>query len=106
MGLFDFLGSSGGRIPSSAPSPDTKHELLLYKYDSCPFCRRVFRSIDQLGLDVPTADIQRDPANRAELARVAGRTTVPCLFIDGQPLFESADIVAWLTAYAEAGAKA
>jgi glutaredoxin len=105
MGLFDFL-SGGGRIPPNAPSPDQAHELLLYKYDSCPFCRRVFRSIDQLGLDVPMADILRDPGHRAELARVAGRTTVPCLFIDGEPMFESADIVAWLTAYAEGGAKA
>ena len=30
-------------------------------------------------------------------------TQVPCLFIDGVPFHESADIVAWLQAYAVRG---
>jgi glutathione S-transferase len=30
------------------------------------------------------------------MTSVTGRGTVPCLFVDGAPMFESAEIVAWL----------
>ena len=36
--------------------------------------------------------------NRERLIRDGGKLQVPCLFIDGKPLYESDDIVAWLRA--------
>ena len=33
---------------------------------------------------------------RKDLKEKTGRTQVPCLFIDDVPMFESADIIAWL----------
>jgi glutaredoxin 3 len=82
------------------PAPDRDRTLLLYKYDSCPFCMRVNRVVEQLGLDVPTADILTDRNNREALVALTGRQTVPCMLIDGVPMHESADIVAWLRKYA------
>lgn len=70
--------------------------LVLYKYDSCAFCQRVFRAIDELGLAVEYRDVQTDSAYRRELHERTGRTTVPCLIVDGEAMFESSDIVAWL----------
>ena len=75
------------------------HELVLYKFDSCPYCRRVQRVIVDLGLPVEQRDTRLDRAHREALYRQTGRTQVPCLFIDGQPMFESADIIAWLQDY-------
>jgi glutaredoxin len=80
--------------PSAGPS--LQSELLLYKYDACPYCRRVQRRIAELGIIVPTRDTRTDPAASGELYRQTGRTQVPCLFIHGEPLFESADIIEWL----------
>ncbi len=85
-----------GASPSSGPP-----EPLLYKFDSCPFCRRVARAIDDLGLSIATRDTRKEPGAREELLARTGRTQVPCLFIDGEPLFESADIVDWLRANAD-----
>ncbi len=85
------------------PSPDEPRALLLYKYDSCPFCRRVFRAIDELGLEVGMADTRQDMNAAKELRELTGGTQVPCLVIDGAPLLESADIVEWLTAYQSSG---
>lgn len=99
MAWFDFLRRTPG-VPSGAPSPDTERELVLYKYDTCPYCVRVMRAVDRLGLEVAYRDTRRDAGAREELFEKTGRTQVPCLFIDGEPLFESADIVAWLEAYA------
>ena len=41
-------------------------------------------------------DIHASAEADAELVRVGGKRQVPCLFIDGEPLYESLDIIAWL----------
>ena len=80
----------------------TEHppELVLFKFDSCPYCRRVAQVIRELQLNIPTRDTREERAARAELQDKTGRTQVPCLFINGRPLFESADIIRWLHANA------
>lgn len=73
-------------------------ELVLYKRDTCPYCVKVMRCIEQSGRDdVAYADITADPAARETLVNVGGKQQVPCLFIDGKPLYESDDIIAWLS---------
>lgn len=98
-----FLGGAPrGGIPRHAPPPDQPHELVLYKYDACPYCQRVLRVVDAIGIPLTMKDTRVSSDYRRELLSATGRTQVPCLFIDGQPLFESEDIVAWLRAYQEA----
>ena len=65
-----------------------------------PYCVRVFRVIDELSIEVTYKDTRTEPGVRTELAQRNGTTQVPCLFIDGVPLLESADIEDWLRAYA------
>jgi glutaredoxin len=84
------------------PAPDQQRDLVLFKYNSCPFCRRAMSGAEQLGLDLTMRDTQRDRSAASEHYEKTGRSTVPCLYIDGEPLFESADIVEWLRAYKEA----
>ena len=76
--------------------------LALYKYDTCPYCQKVFRALDRLGLRdaVEMRDIRKDPALRDELVRMGGKAQVPCLFIDGSPMYESDDIIAYLESLA------
>lgn len=86
--------------PPGVPTPDQDRRLVLYKFDSCPYCRRVFRSIEQLGLEVPMRDTRKEREAVTELRALTGGGQVPCLVIDGVPLLESSDIVDWLEAYA------
>lgn len=74
-------------------------ELVLYKKDVCPFCVKVMRYLDVHGIEVPIRDTVADPSAREELVRVGGKAQVPCLFIDGEPLYESADIIAYFAAH-------
>lgn len=99
--------SLGPSVRSSVPSADQPRTLVLYAYHGCPYCGRVFRALDQLGLtdQVELRDTLRDQQAEDQLFAATRRYTVPCLFIDGQPMFESLDIVEWLTRYA-AGAEA
>jgi glutaredoxin 3 len=70
--------------------------LKLYYYDSCPFCQIVLKIIKDLNLLVDFKNIHQDEKNLQKLLKDTGRKTVPCLYIDENPLFESLDIVAWL----------
>ena len=94
------------RLPPGAAPPTGRESLVLFKFDSCPFCQRVQRQLEPLGLaqDIELRDTRQDPKARAQLQEETGRTQVPCLFINGKPLFESSDISAYLQAYSQAKA--
>ncbi|MCP4920685.1 MAG: NrdH-redoxin [Proteobacteria bacterium] len=87
-------------VPSSVPAPDRDRARVLYKFDACPYCVRVMVKAKELGLELDMRDTRRDRAHHEEMVKRTGRTQVPLLFVDDQPLWESADINAWLTAYA------
>ena len=84
-----------GGIGANKNGDSTIH-LALYKYDSCGFCQRVFRAIDGLDVQIEYRDVQADASWRQDLQSRTGRTTVPCLVVDEQPMFESGDIIQWL----------
>lgn len=75
-------------------------ELMLYYFPSCPFCVVVLDALARLGLEVPMRDINTEAGARDDLIAIGGKGQVPCLVIDGEPLYESADIVRWLEANA------
>ncbi len=68
----------------------------LYYMPTCPYCRKVLRYLDQHGIQLPLHDISASTQARATLERVGGKIQVPCLFIDGKPLYESDDIISYL----------
>jgi glutaredoxin len=70
--------------------------LDFYYFDACPYCQRVMKVIDKNKIKINWMDIHKDAANSKKLREVTGRTTVPCLFIDGKPMFESLDIMQWM----------
>lgn len=77
-------------------------KLELYKFDSCPYCRRVMNFIEIVGrTDIEYHDIHKNAADRERLIRDSGMEQVPCLFIDGTPLYESLDIIRWLEEHPE-----
>lgn len=80
--------------------------LELYYYDSCPFCQRVLSVIKKNNIKVDYKDIHEGTTNLQKLTQITGRRTVPCMFIDGEPMHESADIMKWLEKNVETLTKA
>ncbi len=79
-------------------------DLKLYKMDACPYCRRVMTYLNESGrTDVQLMDIHADKENYRTLVEVGGMDQVPCLFIDGKPMYESLDIIEWLKAHPQEG---
>lgn len=72
-----------------------KNKLTLYHFASCPFCIRVRQFLLQEEIVIKEKDILLDPEAKRELKQIGGKTQVPCLVIDGEPLYESADIIQW-----------
>lgn len=52
--------------------------------------------LERLKLEIPMRDIRAEEGARDELIEIGGKGQVPCLVIDGKPMYESADIVSWL----------
>lgn len=78
-------------------------KLELFMFDTCPFCRRVLNYIDESGrTDVELHNIHKNAADRQRLIEVGGMEQVPCLFVDGVPMYESLDIIDWLKAHPQA----
>lgn len=75
-------------------------KLELFKRDTCPYCVKVQMLIEELGVEeqIEQLDITRDADARKRLVEVGGKQQVPCLFIDGEPLYESRDIMNWIEA--------
>lgn len=70
--------------------------LVLYYKPSCPYCQRVLNFMKDEGIELEKHDILTDHEALETLIRVGGRQQVPCLFIDGKPLYESSDIITFL----------
>lgn len=78
-------------------------KLELYFFPQCPYCQIVDEALRVTGIekDIIYKDINENPHYREELVKATGRSTVPCLFIDGKPMHESRDIAAWIHKYAK-----
>jgi glutaredoxin len=71
-------------------------KLDFYYFEACPYCQRVISVIEKHKIQVNWMDIHKDSANTKKLQSDTGRTTVPCMYIDGKPMFESLDIMKWI----------
>ncbi|MBU0468895.1 MAG: glutathione S-transferase N-terminal domain-containing protein [Candidatus Omnitrophica bacterium] len=69
-------------------------ELRMFFKPTCPFCLKVIDYIGVNGISVDLSDIN-DNDNASELVKIGGKRQVPCLLIDGKPLYESDNIIDW-----------
>lgn len=76
--------------------------IELFYYAQCPYCAMVLQTIKQLGITkVELKNTYENPEFAKFHQEKTGRSTVPCLYIDGEPMFESTIIVGWLKDNAE-----
>jgi len=73
--------------------------LELYELKGCPYCAKVIKKLDELGLEYESHMVPRSHSERTEVKEVSGQTGVPVLVdpdndVTGMP--ESDDIVDYL----------
>ena len=72
------------------------HKLELFMKPTCPYCIKVMNFMSESNITIPLRDIVADESAAETLIAIGGKRQVPCLFIDGKPLYESGDIIEWL----------
>jgi len=70
-------------------------ELTLYYSPYCPYSKQVLSHLKRMDKQVPLKNVMQDPQAKEELKN-CGRLEVPCLLINGQPLYNSDAIIEWL----------
>ncbi|MFW5873073.1 MAG: glutaredoxin family protein [Bacillota bacterium] len=71
------------------------NELELYYLQNCPFCIKVLDYLEKTNIDINLIELNEVDEARETLKEQGGKVQVPCLFIDGKPLYESDDIIDW-----------
>jgi glutathione S-transferase len=85
----------------------TDPQITLYRLQACPYCERVVRTLDRLGLEYRSRYVEPMHSERNVVKRVSGARSVPAI-VDrntGVTMSESANIVEYLEGtYGDAGA--
>ena len=73
-------------------------KLELYYFEECPYCQIVLKQIKILGIEnkIIYSNTRTNSNAKAYHLKQTGRSTVPCLYINDKPMFESKDISDWL----------
>ncbi|MBP9956593.1 glutaredoxin 3 [Geopseudomonas guangdongensis] len=56
-------------------------EVIVYSSDYCPYCMRAKQLLERKGVRFTEINVDGQPQVRAEMARKAGRTSVPQIWI-------------------------
>lgn len=74
-------------------SPKTRNSARRWRRNFISQCQGRYRITRT---DIEMRDIMKNEADYKRLLEVGGMDQVPCLFIDGKPMYESLDIIDWL----------
>jgi glutaredoxin len=104
MLFWEFVTRPKGLVRQPALQEQVDRQcrnIVLYQYQTCPFCIKVRQEMRRLTLRIEQLDAQNDEINRANLVRGGEQAKVPCLKITDQAgnsqwLYESAKIIEYL----------
>ena len=68
----------------------------LYVGTVCRFCKKVENFMEENNITIPLVNINEDRNAMMELMEKGGKRQVPCLYHDGEYLYESDDIIEFL----------
>ena len=73
-------------------------DITLYRLQACPYCERVVRQLDELGLPYRSRFVEPMHSDRNVVKRVSGKRSVPAIVDEntGVTMSESGNIVEYL----------
>ena len=90
-------------------SDSNEPTFTLYRLQACPYCERVVRVLDELGINYRSRFVEPMHSDRTAVKRLTGARTVPAIVDEntGVTMAESANIVNYLErTYGEGAAAA
>lgn len=71
-------------------------DYILYVGTICPFCKKVENFLNEENIELEIVNIEKDRDAMMKLIEEGGKRQVPCLYHDGEYLYESDDIIEFL----------
>ncbi|MDD7767085.1 MULTISPECIES: glutaredoxin family protein [Anaerococcus] len=68
-------------------------EYKLFVGTACPHCRKVENFMEENNIEIQIVNINENRDAMKELIEKGGKRQVPCLFHDGEYMYESNDII-------------
>jgi len=72
----------------------TFENMYMYVKPGCPYCVKVDRYLDEAGIEIEHRSVL-EGTNAEDLRALGGKVQSPCLVVDGKPMYESDDIIAY-----------
>ncbi|WP_073998207.1 glutaredoxin family protein [Anaerococcus urinomassiliensis] len=71
-------------------------DYKLFVGTICPYCKKVENFMNENNIEIEIVNIEEDRDAMNELIEKGGKRQVPCLYHDGEYLYESDDIIKFL----------
>ena len=72
------------------------NDYKLFVVTICPYCQKVENFMKENDIEIEIVNIENDRDAMRDLIENGGKRQVPCLFHDGEYLYESDDIIEFL----------
>lgn len=73
-------------------------DYKLFVGTVCPYCKKVENFMKEENIELEVVNINEDRDGLNELVENGGKRQIPCLYHDGEYLYESDDIIEFLKA--------
>ncbi|MFO3715224.1 MULTISPECIES: glutaredoxin family protein [Anaerococcus] len=71
-------------------------DYKLFVGTICPYCQKVESFMEENNIEIEVVNIENDRDAMRELIEKGGKRQIPCLYHDGEYLYESDDIIEFL----------
>ena len=71
-------------------------DYKLFVGTICPYCQKVESFMEENNIEIEVVNIENDREAMRELIEKGGKRQIPCLYHDGEYLYESDDIIEFL----------
>lgn len=71
-------------------------DYKLFVGTICPYCQKVESFMQENNIEIEVVNIENDRDAMRELIEKGGKRQIPCLYHDGEYLYESDDIIEFL----------
>lgn len=96
--LAFLLLSTGFTLPEAyGAQKEQFYDITLYYSPRCPYSKKVLAYLKQNGITIPMKNVNADASAKKELLEQGGYLIVPCLIVDGNPIYDSSHIIEWLS---------
>jgi glutaredoxin len=98
---FFLFFSSFSSVQTYGALKQQTYQVTLYYSPQCPYSQKVLSYLKKAGIKIPLKNVKTDSTARDELLEIGGYLVVPCLIINGNPIYNANDIIDWLSAHQE-----